>query len=98
MQAKDIQTVAGQFREEATFINGGGYYFKNQSEIEKFHQLISQVQPGYTSSYQAGKATIKILSPEFASAYYPWQNISVKNTPPILTMTLSPKVMAETYW
>lgn len=86
MQAKDIQTVAGQFRDEATFINGGGYYFKNRSEIEKFHQLISQTQPGYTSSYQAGKATIKILSSEFAMAYYPWQIITVKTIPPLDTI------------
>ncbi|MDQ3292574.1 MAG: nuclear transport factor 2 family protein [Bacteroidota bacterium] len=86
MQVKDLPTVINQFREDATFINGGGYYFKGRSEIAKFHQFISQTQPGYTSKYQAGKATINILSSEFALAYYPWQIITVKTTPPMDTI------------
>jgi ketosteroid isomerase-like protein len=82
MQTKDIQTVVSQFREDATFINGGDYYVKNRSEIEKFQHRISQLQPGYTSAYQAGKVTIQILSPEFALAYYPWKIITIKTTSP----------------
>lgn len=86
MQKKDIKKVAAQFREDATFINGGGYYVQSRKEIEEFHNLIAQGKPGYTSTYQAGKVTIQILTPDFALAYYPWQIITLKTTPPLNTL------------
>lgn len=86
MQTKDLAKVMNQFREDATYINSGGYYFKNKSEIEKFHRGIMLSEPGYSATYQAGNPTINILSAEFALAYYPWQIITIKTSLPADTL------------
>ncbi len=72
MKEKDMKTVMSQFRDDATFINSNGFYFKNKKEIESFHKKLTLNDTvGYT--YKAGIATIRILSPDFALAYYPWE-------------------------
>ena len=72
MREKDIKTIMTQFRDDATWINSGGFYFRNKHEIERFHtNLIHMDTVGYT--YKAGKPTVKILNAEFAIVYYPWE-------------------------
>ena len=72
MKEKDIKTIMTQFRDDATWINSGGFYFKNKQQIERFHTNLTHMDTvGYT--YKAGKPTVKILNSEFALVYYPWE-------------------------
>jgi ketosteroid isomerase-like protein len=81
MKERDIKTVMAQFRDDATWINSQGFYFKNKTEIERFHTNLTHMDTvGYT--YKAGKATVKILAPEFALIYYPWEMDWYKITSP----------------
>jgi ketosteroid isomerase-like protein len=38
MKKKDINAVMAQFSDDATFINGEGYYLANKVEIAAFHK------------------------------------------------------------
>jgi hypothetical protein len=72
MKERDIPTIITQFKDNATWINSGGFYFRNKKEIEQFHTTLTRIDTfGYI--YKAGKTTINILSPEFALVYYPWE-------------------------
>jgi uncharacterized protein (TIGR02246 family) len=79
MKKKDIRTVIAQFSEDATFINGGGYYCANKTEIEAFHKGLTQSDSvGYY--YTAGQVHVRILDNKNALVYYPnrmdWFKIS----------------------
>jgi hypothetical protein len=42
MKKKDISAVMAQFSDDATFINGEGYYLANKEEIADFHKGLTQ--------------------------------------------------------
>jgi uncharacterized protein (TIGR02246 family) len=79
MKKKDIRTVIAQFSEDATFINGGGYYCANKTEIEAFHKGLTESDSvGY--HYTVGQVHVRILDNKNALVYYPnrmdWFKIS----------------------
>jgi uncharacterized protein (TIGR02246 family) len=79
MKKKDIRTVIAQFSEDATFINGEGYYCANKTEIEAFHKGLTQSDSvGYY--YTAGQVHVRMLDNNNALVYYPnrmdWFKIS----------------------
>ena len=70
MKKKDIRTVIAQFSEDATFINGGGYYCANKTEIEAFHKGLTQsYSVGYY--YTAGQVHVRILDNKNALGVLP---------------------------
>jgi len=70
MKKKDIPAVMAQFSEDATFINGEGYYCANKAEIEAFHKGLTQSDSlGYY--YTAGNIHVRILDKNNALVYYP---------------------------
>src|SRR4051812_14591547 len=79
MKKKDIDAVMAQFSEDATFINGEGYYLANKAEIAAFHKGLTQSDSvGYY--YIAGHVHVRILDDKNALVYYPnrmdWYRIS----------------------
>jgi len=79
MKNKDIPAVISQFAEDATFINGEGFYCANKREIEAFHKGLTQSDSvGY--HYTAGHIHVRILDNKNALVYYPnrmdWFKIS----------------------
>ena len=79
MKKKDIPAVMAQFSEDATFINGEGYYCANKAEIEEFHKGLTQSDSlGYY--YTAGRVHVRVLDNNNALVYYPnrmdWFKIS----------------------
>jgi len=79
MKNKDISTVMSQFSDDATFINGEGYYLANKAEITAFHKGLTQSDSvGYY--YLAGHAHVRMLDNKNALVYYPgrmdWYNVS----------------------
>jgi uncharacterized protein (TIGR02246 family) len=79
MKKKDISTVMAQFSDDATFINGEGYYLANKEEIAAFHKGLTQSDSiGYY--YIAGHVHVRMLDDKNALVYYPnrmdWYNVS----------------------
>jgi len=79
MKIKNIDAVMTQFSDDATFINGDGYYLANKAEIEEFHKGLTQSDSiGYY--YLAGNVHIRMLDDKNALVYYPnrmdWYEIS----------------------
>ena len=79
MKKKDIPAVMVQFSDDATFINGEGYYCANKAEIEEFHKGLTQNDSvGYY--YTVGHIHVRILDDNNALVYYPnrmdWFKIS----------------------
>ena len=82
MKKKDIDAVMAQFSEDATFINGDGYFLANKAEIAAFHTGLTQSDSiGY--HYIAGNVHIRILDENNALVYYPnrmdWYRVSKPN-------------------
>ncbi len=70
MKKKDIPAVIEQFSDDATFINGDGFYCANKAEIDAFHKnLVESDSIGYY--YIAGKIHVRILDNKNALVYYP---------------------------
>jgi len=79
MKKKDIGAVIAQFSDDATFINGEGYYLANKAEIAAFHKGLTQSDSiGYY--YIAGHVHVRMLDNKNALVYYPnrmdWYNVS----------------------
>jgi len=79
MKKKDIGVVMAQFSDDATFINGEGYYLANKTEIAEFHKGLTQSDSiGYY--YIAGHVHVRMLDNKNALVYYPnrmdWFKIS----------------------
>jgi uncharacterized protein (TIGR02246 family) len=79
MKKKDIPAVIAQFSDDATFINGEGYYLANKAEIAAFHKGLTQSDSiGYY--YIAGHVHVRMLDNKNALVYYPnrmdWYNVS----------------------
>ena len=72
MQQKDLNKVMIQFSDDATFINSAGYYMRNKKEIEQFHRAMLQ-NDSISFEYTAGVPHIRVLSDEYALAYYSWK-------------------------
>ena len=72
MIAKDLASVMNQFSENATWINSQGYYFEGKPVIEKFHKMMFD-NDSLDYEYLAGKAKVRVLDNQNASAYYGWQ-------------------------
>ena len=61
MKKKDIGAVMAQFSDDATFINGEGYYLANKAEIAAFHKGLTQSDSiGYY--YIAGHVHVRMRS------------------------------------
>ena len=79
MKNKNINAVMAQFSVDATFINGGGYYLANKTEIAEFHEGLIQ---GDSISYHyiAGNVHVRMLDNKNALVYYPnrmdWYKVS----------------------
>jgi uncharacterized protein (TIGR02246 family) len=79
MKTKNIPAVMAQFSDDATFINGDGYYLANKKEIEEFHKALTR---GDSISYYyiAGKVLVRMLDDNNALVYYPnrmdWYRVS----------------------
>jgi uncharacterized protein (TIGR02246 family) len=70
MKKKNISAVIAQFSDDATFINGEGYYLANKGEIAAFHKGLTQSDSvGYY--YIAGQVHVRILDDKNALVYYP---------------------------
>ena len=71
--------VMSQFAEDATFINGDGYYLANKSEIGEFHNALKK-SDSISYHYVAGKTLVRMLDSKNALVYYPnrmdWYKIS----------------------
>ena len=73
-----------QFSDDATFINGEGYYLANKAEIAAFHKGLTQSgSNGYY--YIAGHVHVRMLDNNNALVYYPnrmdwYRNSSPKDT------------------
>ena len=84
MKKKDIGAVMAQFSDDATFINGEGYYLANKEEIADFHKGLTQSESiGYY--YIAGHVHVRLLDNNNALVYYPnrmdwYRNSSPKDT------------------
>lgn len=79
MKKRNIDAVMAQFSDDATFINGDGYYLANKAEIGAFHSGLTQSDSiGY--HYIAGNVNIRMLDDKNALVYYPnrmdWYNVS----------------------
>lgn len=79
MKKKDIDAVMAQFSDDATFINGEGYYLANKEEIAAFHKGLTQSDSiGYY--YIAGNVHVRMLDNKNALVYYPnrmdWYRVS----------------------
>ncbi len=48
MKKKNIDAVMAQFSDDATFINGEGYYLANKAEITAFHKGLVQTDHPFT--------------------------------------------------
>ncbi len=79
MKKKDIDAVMAQFSDDATFINGEGYYLANKAEIAAFHKGLTQ-SDGLGYYYIAGHILVRMLDNNNALVYYPnrmdWYHIS----------------------
>ena len=72
MYDKNIESVMGQFSDNATWINSQGYYFEGKNNVSKFHSmLIGNDSLDYY--YEAGKPRIRMLDSNNAIAYYSWK-------------------------
>ena len=84
MKKKDIGAVMAQFSDDATFINGEGYYLANKVEIADFHKGLTQSESiGYY--YIAGHVHVRMLDHNNALVYYPnrmdwYRNSNPKDT------------------
>ncbi len=68
MKKKDIDAVMAQFSDDATFINGEGYYLANKAEIAAFHKGLTQSNSiGYY--YIAGHVHVRMLDNKNALVY-----------------------------
>ena len=90
MKKKDIPAVMAQFSDDATFINGDGYYYANKAEIEGFHKGLTQSDSlGYY--YTVGHVHVRILDNNNALVYYPAEWTGSKS---LIKRTLSRKKFA----
>ena len=70
MKERNIDAVMAQFSDDATFINGDGYFLANKAEITAFHIGLTQSDSiGY--HYIAGNVHVRILDENNALVYYP---------------------------
>jgi hypothetical protein len=69
---RDLPTVMAQFDNDATFINGGGYYYGTSDEISRFHQNMFD-NDSLTYTYRAGATSIRSIGRNVAVVYYPWE-------------------------
>jgi uncharacterized protein (TIGR02246 family) len=70
MKHKNIDAVVAQFSDDATFINGEGYYLANKAEITEFHKGLTESDSiGYY--YTVGKVHVRMLDENNALVYYP---------------------------
>jgi hypothetical protein len=70
MQAQNMEPVMAQFADDATFINGDGFYLANKKEISEFHNALKKSDSiGY--HYIAGEVLIIMLDQNNALVYYP---------------------------
>jgi len=79
MRHKNIDAVMAQFSDDATFINGDGYYLANKAEIAEFHKGLTQSNAiGYY--YTVGNVHVRMLDENNALVYYPnrmdWYRVS----------------------
>ncbi|RYY88933.1 MAG: nuclear transport factor 2 family protein [Chitinophagaceae bacterium] len=72
MKSRDIEVVMAPFDTAATFVNGGGYWYKGASSIRAFHDAMFR-NDSLTYTYKAGNVTIEQIRPRVAVLYYPWQ-------------------------
>ena len=42
MKTQNMEPVMAQFSDDATFINGDGFYLANKKEIEEFHNALKK--------------------------------------------------------
>jgi len=79
MRNKNITAVMAQFSDDATFINGGGFYFANKKEITEFHKNLIQ-NDSISYHYIAGNIHVRMLDFKNALVYYPnrmdWYRVS----------------------
>jgi uncharacterized protein (TIGR02246 family) len=84
MKKKDMDAVMAQFSDDATFINGEGYFLANKAEIAAFHKGLTQSNSiGYY--YIAGYVHVRMLDNNNALVYYPnrmdwYRNSNPKDT------------------
>ena len=84
MKKKDIGAVMAQFSDDATFINGEGYYLANKEDIADFHRALTQ-SDSISYYYFAGHVHVRMLDNNNALVYYPnrmdwYRNSSPKDT------------------
>ena len=72
MTGKDLPTIVYQFDSQATFINGGGFYYEGIAEIKAFHQSMFD-NDSLTYTFLTGKPEVNTILPNVAIVYYPWQ-------------------------
>lgn len=79
MVHKNIDTITYQFDTNATFINGGGFYYEGLNEIKQFHISMFN-NDSLTYSYKIGEPLINSIKNNIAIVYYPWQQLwTMKN-------------------
>jgi hypothetical protein len=70
MEKRDIAFLMTHFSDDATFINGAGYFMGNKAQVEEFHNNLPRVDTiGYY--YRPGKIHIRMLDRNNALVYYP---------------------------
>lgn len=76
---KDINSIVQQFDSNATFINGGGFYYEGINEIKQFHQSMFN-NDSLTYTYKIGDPLINSIQSNSVIVYYPWQQLwTMKN-------------------
>ena len=76
---KDINSITQQFDTNATFINGGGFYYEGINEIRQFHKSMFD-NDSLTYTYKIGVPLINSIQKNTAIIYYPWQQLwTMKN-------------------
>ncbi|TCZ74742.1 YybH family protein [Flaviaesturariibacter aridisoli] len=80
MKARNLDAVMAPFDSAATFINGGGYYYKGAAAIRAFHEAMFR-NDSLQYTYKAGHVTVDAVRPRVALVYYPWQQDWTLKTP-----------------
>jgi hypothetical protein len=79
MKEQNMEPVMAQFADDATFINGDGFYLANKKEISEFHYALKK-SDSISYHYVAGKVLIRMLDSMNALVYYPnrmdWYRLS----------------------
>lgn len=74
MIGRDLAAVMAQFGGDATFINGGGFYYETLDEISRFHRSMFE-NDSLTYTYRTGNTLIRPLGRGTAIVYYPWEQV-----------------------